>query len=220
VLLLLAVATWQARHLPSVAGVLVVVVIGILIASVSWRLGSVSNLPADRTIVVVGDSLSAGVGASTDGTWPQLLSEQLKVRVSNLAQAGATLASGVLQARAVPEGSAIVLVELGGNDVLSGVGPERFEVELRSLLALLVTRDRRVLMFELPLLPSQYSYGRVQRNAAREYGVGLIPRRVLAGAVALPGHTSDGLHLSARGHAWLAARVAEAWDRDRRTTII
>jgi lysophospholipase L1-like esterase len=45
---------------------------------------------------------------------------------------------------------------------------------------------------------------------AAEYGVGLIPRRVLAGAIALPGHAVDGLHLSNQGHRWLA-RMTAAW---------
>ena len=37
----------------------------------------------------------------------------------------------------------------------------------------------------------------------------LIPRAVLAGAIALPGNAVDGLHLSAQGHHWLAKRVIE-----------
>jgi len=49
------------------------------------------------------------------------------------------------------------------------------------------------------------------RSIPRDYGVTLVPRSVLAGALALPGHASDGVHLSARGHSWLARRVSEMW---------
>lgn len=126
-------------------------------------------------------------------------------------KAGATLASGVRQAQGIPPGPATVLVELGGNDVLGGSPPERFAEDLRSLLAVVCGQERQVLMFELPLLPFQAEYGRIQGKLAREHGVTLLPRRLLAGAVALPGHTTDGLHLSPRGHAWLATRTGEMW---------
>lgn len=58
---------------------------------------------------------------------------------------------------------------------------------------------------------STASFGRIQREACKDYGVTLVPRSVLARALTLPGNATDGLHLSAQGHAWLAARVSEMW---------
>jgi len=162
-----------------------------------------------KTVVVLGDSISAGLGASLEGAWPQLLATRLQMPVSNLAHAGARLADGIAQARAIPEAPVIVLLELGGNDLLGGTDRARFGSDLRSLLAAVAARDRTVLMFELPLFPLQNSYGRAQRQICREYGVQLVPRFVLAGAVTLEGHTTDGLHLSPAGNAWLAAEVAK-----------
>jgi lysophospholipase L1-like esterase len=122
---------------------------------------------------------------------------------------------GTSQASGIPPGPATVLVELGGNDLLAGTTPARFDADLRALLAKVVMRDRHVLMFELPLLPFQNTYGRIQREVCEQHGVALLPRSILAGAVALPGHTRDGLHLSPEGHAWLAERMSEFWlERD------
>ena len=132
--------------------------------------------------------------------------------MSNLARAGARLADGASQARAIPQGSATVLVELGGNDLLGGTSAARFGADLESLLVALAAADRRVLMFELPLLPLQNTFGRIQRKVCKKHGVTLLPRSILAGALALPGHATDGLHLSAQGHSWLAGRVGEMWD--------
>lgn len=171
------------------------------------------TLPRDRAVFIIGDSLSAGLGTSKQGAWPQLLAAKLRLQVSNLAWPGATLGDGVSQARAIPEGPAIVLVELGGNDLLAGTQPVRFDADLRSLLATLVRTDRQVLMFELPLLPLQNAFGRIQREVCAQYGVILLSRSLLAGAVALPGHADDGLHLSPQGHSWLADRVGEMWHR-------
>lgn len=180
-------------------------------AAVASRVRPPASLPAGRPVYVLGDSVSAGLGPSSEGTWPQLLSMERGLRVSNLARAGATLAGGVLQARGIPPGPATVLVELGGNDVLVGSPPARFAADLRALLVAVGGQEHQVLMFELPLLPFQAEYGRIQRREARAHGVALLPRPLLAGAVALPGHTTDGLHLSPRGHSWLARRVGDLW---------
>jgi acyl-CoA thioesterase-1 len=183
----------------------------VLTAAVAW-LGDRSSritLSPSQPVFVIGDSLSAGLSASDAGTWPQLLSRRLRLEVHNLARPGATLADGRKQAGAIPEGPATVLVELGGNDLLGGTSTTRFEGDLHALLATVVTKDRSVAMFELPLLPFQNFFGRIQRKACRDAGVVLLPRSLLAGALALPGHASDGLHLSPAGHLWLAERVGE-----------
>jgi len=192
---------------------LILSVVAVLCAALAARGDSRLDLPRDKPVYVVGDSISAGLGTSKDGTWPQLLAARLGLNVSNLAQPGARLADGASQARSIPKGPAVVVVELGGNDLLSGTTPARFGADLRSFLEMLKTRDRRILMFELPLLPFQNAFGRIQREVCREHDVSLVPRSVLAGALALPGHATDGLHLSAQGHAWLAARVSKMWLR-------
>ncbi len=216
-ILLLSGTMWHVSRLLSArvqtyaATILLIVVTVVVGLGVSGRDASSLGLPTDRAVFVLGDSLSGGLGPSTEETWPKLVSLQRNLSVSNLARPGATLATGVLQARAIPEGAAIVLIELGGNDLLGGTTPARFAADLRALVLAVVGRDRRVVMFELPLVPFQNEYGRIQREVSSQYGVTLLPRSILAGAVALPGYASDGLHPSARGHTWVATRVAEMW---------
>jgi acyl-CoA thioesterase-1 len=163
----------------------------------------------DRPVFVLGDSLSAGLGGR-EQTWPTLLANRAGRPVQNLAGPGARLADGLVQASALPPGACVVLVELGGNDLLGGTPVEAFAESHRRLFRQLTAEGRSIVMFELPLLPLQNRYGQVQRQVSSEYGVRLIPRRILAGAVTLPGHTTDGLHLSAAGHRWLAEKVI-AW---------
>lgn len=63
-------------------------------------------------------------------------------------------------------------------------------------------------MFELPLPPLGFAYGRIQRRLARRYGVRLIPKRHLSGLLFNEVTTLDGLHLSEEGHRRMAVRVA------------
>ena len=215
VALAFAFAVWVAfvRRSPRVrrisTALLVVVLAVVSTALVLDNPSPPSRSTDDRPVFVLGDSLSAGLGARGEGTWPTVLANQIRRPVRSFARPGARLADGLVQADALPPGDCVVLIELGGNDILGDATVESFAGNLRRLLRSVTKGNRSVLMFELPLLPLQNRYGRIQRQAGTEFGVRLIPRRVLAGAVTLPGHTTDGLHLSAAGHQWLAGKVAK-----------
>jgi lysophospholipase L1-like esterase len=77
------------------------------------------------------------------------------------------------------------------------------------LLDRVVSRGRVIVMFELPLPPLCNEYGRIQRRLASEYGVCLIPKRVLARVLTGNGATLDSIHLSRRGHEQMASAVWE-----------
>jgi lysophospholipase L1-like esterase len=174
-----------------------------------------SLLPASPTpepsdtlpVFVLGDSLSAGFGSDLK-TWPDILAERTGRAITNLAHPGSRLRDGLRQAELLPSGDCLLIIELGGNDLLGGATVNEFHRDLTALLRHVTQLGRTIAMFELPLLPLQNRYGEAQREVSSRLGVLLIPRRVLAGAVALPDHTTDGLHLSAEGHRWLASRVA------------
>jgi lysophospholipase L1-like esterase len=102
---------------------------------------------------------------------------------------------------------AVVLVELGGNDLLSGLPSRVFARDLEALLASLRQPGRTIAMMELPLFPFQSDYGRVQRTLARRFNVYLIPKRYLARVLGTQGATTDGLHLSEAGTQAMADTV-------------
>ena len=106
------------------------------------------------------------------------------------------------------EPRALVLLEIGGNDVLAGTPPQDFERALDALLGRLRAGDRTVIMLELPLPPLYNSYGRIQRRLARRHGAPLVPKRVILGVLTTPGATVDTIHLSRKGHEQMA-RVLE-----------
>ena len=182
----------------------------------AWWLGVAPEVPYHRTpalaamgdppLVVVGDSLSAGMGHSF-ATWPKILARRHRVTVEDRALAGATAGTAIGQADAIASRGALVLVEIGGNDVLGGTPPVVFACELDALLARLVGRSRAVVMLELPLPPLSTAYGAIQRRLAREHGVPLVPKRLLMGALAAKGATLDTIHLSPAGHERMAAAV-------------
>ena len=151
-----------------------------------------------RDMYVIGDSISAGIEAGYP-PWPDLFAAQHALPVTNLAVAGATVADAMPRTAQVKAPQAFVLVELGGNDLLSGIPAREFARDLEALLASLRQPGRTIAMLELPLLPFQSGYGRAQRALARRFDVYLIPKRYLANMLGTRGATMDGLHLSEAG---------------------
>lgn len=163
---------------------------------------------ASDHLVVIGDSISAGLGAKVR-PWPDVMQQVTGVEARNLSRAGATAADGLALADRVGSDDRLVRIELGGNDLLGGEESGIFARALERVLAKLAVPGRTLVMFELPLLPSQVGYGRIQRRLAAKYGVWLIPKRFLMGVIAGREATSDGLHLSDIGARRMASIVAE-----------
>jgi acyl-CoA thioesterase-1 len=158
-------------------------------------------------LYVIGDSLTAGMGEDGTETWPRLLARRQGIEVHDFSRVGATASSALRQAERLPEEGGLVLVEIGGNDLLGSTPTGRFERDLDLLLGRVCAPGRVVLMFELPLPPLCNGYGLAQRRLAARYSVGLIPRRALAGLLAAGGATVDSVHLTPEGHERMAEVV-------------
>jgi lysophospholipase L1-like esterase len=104
----------------------------------------------------------------------------------------------------------IVLIEIGGNDLLAGTPSSEFRRALDALLSKVSAPGRTLLMFELPLLPNKIAYGQIQRRLATKYRVLLIPKRFLVDVIGGANATSDGLHLSEAGARRMATLMAQA----------
>ena len=153
-------------------------------------------------LYIIGDSVSAGLGGKRIRTWPEILGQEHNLKIKNLSQAGATIDRGASQAKQVENGSALVIIEIGGNDILAlqPTSPSDFENSLRKILELVKSPVHNIIIFELPLMPFQNEYGRIQRKLAREYGATLIPKHYFVRILSTENATTDLVHLSQKGH--------------------
>jgi acyl-CoA thioesterase-1 len=182
-----------------------------------WLVAAAVELPyhVPRTVAasghpklyVIGDSVAAGLSEGEKDTWPHLLARAHPVEVLDLSRAGATAASALRQAEGLPADGGLVLLEIGGNDLLGSTPAAEFERDLDRLLGRVCTPGRPVVMFELPLPPFSNEYGRVQRRLTSAYGVVLIPKRIFLAVLAGEGATLDSVHLSREGHGRMAEAV-------------
>jgi len=163
---------------------------------------------------IIGDSVTAGMGEQKAITWPGIFANRYGVMVHDHSRAGANVASALGQAASVSSEERLVLLEIGGNDILGETTPAGFAAGLASLLSAVRQPGRVVVMLELPLPPTYNAYGRIQRRLAREYKTLLVPKRILLGVLQQQGTTVDTIHLTQEGHlamadaAWKVLRAA------------
>ncbi|HVT82929.1 MAG TPA: GDSL-type esterase/lipase family protein [Phycisphaerae bacterium] len=161
-----------------------------------------------KKMAVIGDSISSGIGTA-EKAWPELLQGRTRTEVRNLAFPGDMAADAVGRAGKISADEMLVVIEIGGNDLISGTPTEVFARNLERLLAACSVPGRTVVMFELPMLPHRIGYGRVQRELAAKYHVQLVPKRYLVEVLAGPATTLDGLHLSGAGAERMAAMMRD-----------
>ena len=128
------------------------------------------------TVLVFGDSLSAGYGIDVDQSWPALLQSRLESqgyehRVINASISGETTEGGVTRiARALENfGPELVILELGGNDGLRGFPPDRMKTNLQTIIETTKASGAAVIMLGIRI-PTNYGprYTGAFENVYRE----------------------------------------------------
>ncbi len=158
-----------------------------------------------RSISIVGDSVTAGIGGNeTSETWPNILAREHGLSVQDISRAGETASSALENVRCHLIGSPVLVVEIGGNDLLGSTTAAQFSRDLDALLTFLRAPDRQIVMFELPLPPFRHEYGRVQRMLADKHNIALVPKRVFLAILTGKDSTLDRIHLSQLGHQRMA----------------
>ena len=125
---------------------------------------SASAYSAPKTVLVVGDSLSAEYGIARGAGWVSLLEQKLKAekveaRVVNASISGETTSGGRARLPALlgqhrPD---IVVIELGANDGLRGLPVSSAEANLRAMVAMARDKKAEVLLVGMRMPPN---YGR------------------------------------------------------------
>ncbi len=161
-------------------------------------------------MVVLGDSLSAGLGLSASDAFPAKLQKALKdkginVEMSNAGVSGDTASGGRDRLDwSVPEGTRAVIVELGANDALRGLDPAVTRAALSDILTRLKARNIAVMLCGMMAPPN---YGReyaerfntIYPDLAKSFGVPLYPFFLDGVAADAKLNQADGIHPTPQG---------------------
>lgn len=166
-----------------------------------------------KLIVAFGDSLYAGYQLRANEGFAPALERQLRdaridARVVNAGVSGDTSAAGLQRLAftldGLPRKPDLVLVGLGGNDMLRGLAPAATRSNLDAILAELKQRQIPAMltgMLAAPNMGKDYAaeFNRIYPDLARKYGTGLYPF-FLEGVIGRQEFIlSDGIHPNARG---------------------
>ena len=142
---------------------------------------------AAGTVLIVGDSISAGFGLDTRKGWVALLEQRLKNEgfddtVVNASISGDTSAGGLarLPAALAAHKPEVVIIELGGNDGLRGQPPAQLQQNLASMIQKSRDSGAKVLLLGMQIPPNygkRYveAFNKVFGDVAQEKKVPLVP---------------------------------------------
>jgi|SRR5690349_16448258 len=177
---------------------------------------------APRTVLIVGDSLSAEYGLVRGTGWVALLEqriarEKIAASVVNASISGDTTAGGLARLPALlrEKKPAVVVIELGGNDALRGLPLEATRANLVEMTKLAKSARAKVVIVGMQLPPN---YGRAYgdrfaslfADVAKAEGAALVPF-LLKGVADVPQadtmFQADRIHPLASAHPTMLANV-------------
>jgi acyl-CoA thioesterase-1 len=172
-----------------------------------------------NTILVFGDSLSAGYGIDRESGWVKLLQHKLDTgkplyQVINASISGDTTRGGLQRLPQALErwSPAIVILELGGNDGLRGLNLASMTGNLEKMIQMSRKAGAKVLLVGIKL-PANYgkTYGsrfyRIYPDLARKYEIPLVPFLLESVADKRELMQADGIHPLAQAQVVLMQNV-------------
>lgn len=146
-----------------------------------------ASLQGDITIIVLGDSLSAGYGFALEKAWPSLLENRIReagiaAKVINASISGDTTKGGASRIdRLLKRHKAeLVIIELGANDGLRGIPAQHAERNLKMIIEKVKASGACPLLFEMKIPPNygaefERQYHQLYENLAQIDQVTVVP---------------------------------------------
>jgi acyl-CoA thioesterase-1 len=171
-------------------------------------------LPPGTRVLALGDSLTEGLGVTREQAWPNLLARKTGWVVDNGGVSGNTSEDAL---RRLPnlldqDEPVLVLVTLGGNDMLRHIPQQQTIANLEQILAQIKEHGAKAVLLATPnpsLMGAVFrnlSAPDFYRKVAEDQHVPLI-EDAIAGVLSDPQLKGDQLHPNAAGHAILSEKI-------------
>lgn len=179
----------------------------LFIAACGERTPQFAPLRPDAVIVAFGDSLTYGIGAEPQASYPAVLERLLKRRVVNAGVPGEVSSEGLARLPAVLDEfqPALLILCHGGNDMLRKLDPTQLTDNLRAMVMLAHQRNIPVVLMGVPEPRIALAPAAMYAQLAAETGT-LYEGNILAETLQWPSTKSDMIHPNAAGYQ----KIAEA----------
>jgi len=186
----------------------------LLLAACGKRIPRARPVAAGAAVVALGDSLTAGTGATPEASYPAVLAALTGWRVSNAGVPGDTSAQALerLPALLQDQMPALVLVSIGGNDFLRRQPESQTRANVRRICELVVAAGAQVLLVAVPrpTLAAAFTGSLADHALYAEIADELklpLQRQGWSAVLGDESLRSDSIHANARGYARFAQAV-------------
>ncbi|UUV19545.1 GDSL-type esterase/lipase family protein [Fusobacteria bacterium ZRK30] len=128
-----------------------------------------TNLTKESILICYGDSLTAGYGAPTGGSYPDYLQSKLKLKVINKGINGDTTVSALQRFKTdvLDYNPDVVIVELGANDLIQGIDASETKMNLNYIADELLKRNIRV--YAVKFYGNQLIFNILKNDSKKEF---------------------------------------------------
>ncbi|MGF1682624.1 multifunctional acyl-CoA thioesterase I/protease I/lysophospholipase L1 [Photobacterium minamisatsumaniensis] len=173
------------------------------------------------TLLVLGDSLSAGYQMPAEKSWPNLLAPEIKknghdLAVINASISGDTTGNGLARLPNLLKSHTpdYVLIELGANDGLRGFPPTTIRKNLTQMITQIETAGAIPLLMQIYVPPNygkRYSeyFANLYPDLSQEFDIPLLPFFLEHIILKPEWMMEDGLHPKADAQPWIADYMAD-----------
>ena len=169
-------------------------------------IASTANSEENNSILIYGDSISAGYGMKKENQWSESLKTLLsdkgyKISVHNRSVSGETTGGGLTRISRILDElkPTFLLLELGGNDALRGYPPKKIYKNLDKIIEASKERGINVFLMQIRILPNygkryQTQFESIYPTLSQEKEVVLLPFMLNDIALKKELMLSDGIH--------------------------
>ena len=186
--------------------------------SLMFSLSTYSDVK-NESLLIYGDSISAGYGMSKEKQWSVILQDiinrdNLKINVINSSVSGETTSGGLARISQTIKSIKpdYLLLELGGNDALRGYPPGQIATNLAEIIKIADSANTKVLLMQIRIPPNygsryQKAFESIYSNIASKTSATLIPFMLEEVALNEELMLPDGIHPKASAQPLIADYV-------------
>ena len=190
--------------------VVIAFVCALLIAGCGGGTPTLAKLGTSDVVLAFGDSLTYGTGAKPEESYPAVLGELIARNVVRAGVPGEQTAGGLARLPGVLDEHQprLVIVCLGGNDMLRKQPQQNVESNLRQILRLIKSRGIDAVLVGVPAPGLITSAPEFYEKLAKEFGIP-YEGKIVTSVLYQPDLKSDPIHPNAGGYRKMAEAIAD-----------
>ncbi|MDP2632412.1 MAG: GDSL-type esterase/lipase family protein [Candidatus Curtissbacteria bacterium] len=188
--------------------ILASVITAILISSIFFLPKNKNRMNDTNLIVFFGNSITAGKGAGVGEDFPSIIGKTLNVPIVNAGVSGNTTGDALLRINedVLSKKPSVVVIELGGNDLLENIDIKVTEENLDLILAKIKPTGAKIVILGTKFFVFQKKYEADWASLAKKYDATFVPD-ILEGVITNPSLKFDDIHPNAKGYQKIAEKL-------------